>query len=721
MAAAITEFAPPTEPELDVTPPERATPDLSRRRFIVAVVVGTAVTLPLFLWLLWGLWSGSPNVLRGVPYDYFYDLQARGMFHGHLWLPNGKMGIEAFVHDGHDYTYFGLFPSILRMPILLVTDRLDGQMTAPSLLLAWLLTSVASALMIWKLRFLIRGNAMVSRLEAAAYGTLIATIMGGSVVLYLGATPFVYSEDFAWSIPLTVGSLFALLSVMESPSWRRVLASGVLILCTTLNRSPPGWACCIAAMAIAGWFALGKGGAANKRWTLPLLAVGVVPFLIGCVVTYLKFGIPVGLPMADQVWAHVNAHRRYFLAANGGKAFNFAFLPSTLTAYFQPAGMRVSGLFPFIAPPGAPALWLAGAVMDQSYPTASFTDTSPLLLLLGAWGAVTALRPRGFGRVRLTRIVVVGAALGAAGVLLWGYMSQRYLADLMPFFIIAGGIGLIDVWRRLEARTKRARGVALGAIVALGVYCIAANLAIASFPVSQWTPAQSARFISAENSLSFDSLSASVQHGSTLPDWAPAGQIFIAGGCSGLYLSTGNDLKDVPGQRIEHYTWMPVEESPSFVHIIGFTFNGPVSQFHDPVTLMTYGHSRLVMEPVPDVPGYVQLHLYDSGTKISWPSPIGWKFPIDSTEVHHQLQIVVTIDPNLNRFLVGWYNDQVMINHYVAGRGPVVVHQTPRLSSGSPSPMVTVADVPLRDSAEYSSMRTGQFQLSLCRSLNQGR
>ncbi len=420
-----------------------------------------------------------------------------------------------------------------------------------------------------------------------------------------------------------------------------------------------------------------------------MAAVGAVPFVTSCLVTYLKFGIPVGLPMADQVWAHVNAHRRYFLVANGGRAFSFSFLPSTLTAYFQPVGIRYSGFFPFITPPTAPAPWLAGAVMDQSYPTGSFTDTSPLLLVLGCWGLITAFRPRGIGQVRLTRIVVFSAALGAGGVLLWGYMSQRYLGDLMPFFIIASGIGLIDIWRRLQARTERARGVVLGAVIAVSVYCIAANLAIASFPVSQWTAAQSARFISAEKALSIDSLSASVRHGSTLPYWAPAGQIFVADNCSGLYLSTGNDLKDVPGQQIEHYTWMPVEQSPSFIHVIGFTFNRPVRDFTDPVTLMTYGKSRLVMEPVPHVPGYVQLHLYDSGTKISWPSPIGWKFPIDSSEVHHQLQIVVTIDPYLHRFLVGWYDDEVMINHYVAGHGPAVVQPTPSAVHplSLPSPM----------------------------------
>ncbi len=206
---------------------------------------------------------------------------------------------------------------------------------------------------------------------------LMATIMGGSVVLYLAATPFVYSEDFAWSVPLTVGSLFALLGVLERPSRGRVVASGVLILCANLDRTPPGWACVIAASLVGGMVRPGRAGASNRRWALPMVAVGIVPFVVSCAVTYAKFGIPVGLPMADQVWATVNAHRRYFLAANGGKAFSFGFLPSTLWAYLQPFGIRVGGLFPFITPPTHPRGWLDGAVLDQSYPLPAFRPPRP--------------------------------------------------------------------------------------------------------------------------------------------------------------------------------------------------------------------------------------------------------------------------------------------------------------------------------------------------------
>ena len=482
------------------TPP-RTPAELSRRRFTMAVVIGIGVMAVPFLYLLWDLWSGGPNPLRGVPYDNFYDLQARAMFHGHLSLPGGQMGIEAFAHDGRDYTYFGIFPSLIRMPILLVTNAFDGDLTAPSILVAWLATGLFTSLMLWRLRILMRGAALVGRIEAVCYGVFVAAIMGGSVVIFLGATPFIYNEDFAWSIPLTVGSLFAMIGVMQRPSWGRIAASFLLVLCANLDRTPTGWGCVIGAILIAGWFALGLGGDTNRRWALPMVAVGVVPFAAGCAVTYAKFGIPVGLPMADQVWAAVNAHRRYFLAANGGKAFSFKFLPSTLAAYLQPFAIRFTGLFPYVIPPGAPAPWLGGAVMDQTYPTASLTATSPLLLLLSIWGAVTAFRPKALGQIRYARIILVAAAAGTSGVLLWGYISQRYIADLMPFVIVGAAVGLIDLLRRLSGRTRRARGTALAVLTVAAIYCIVANVAISLWPVSDWTLGQAAQFVSAENAL----------------------------------------------------------------------------------------------------------------------------------------------------------------------------------------------------------------------------
>jgi hypothetical protein len=73
------------------------------------------------------------------------------------------------------------------------------------------------------------------------------------------------------------------------------------------------------------------------------------------------------------------------------------------------------------------------------------------------------------------------------------------------------------------------------------------------------------------------------------------------------------------------------------------------------------------------------------------------------------LEITVTVDPTLNRFVVQWYGSEIMINHFVAGHGPAVV-TTSATAPGSALPVVTIANVP-----------TNPTNMGLCRSLQPGR
>jgi hypothetical protein len=679
-----------------VTPP--SVESSNRRRFTIAVVVGLAVVAIPYLWVLWDLWSPGPSGLRGASPDFFYDLQARAMFHGHLFLPNGALGIEAFVHDGRQYTYFGIFPSLIRMPVLIFTSRLDGRLTAPSMLLAWMVTGLYSSFLLWRLRILIRGQALLGRAEAASYGLFVAGIGGGSVIVYLSATPFVFNEDFAWSVALTVASLFALLGVLEEPSRRRVLLAGAWIVATNLNRTPTGYACVIGAGLIAVWFGLGRGGADRKRWALPMATVAVAAFGINCLVTYAKFGTPVGLPMADQVWAHYNAHRRYFLAANGGKAFSFAFLPSTIIAYLQPFGIHLTGVFPYITMPTAPAAIYGGVVLDQWYPTASIPPTMPLLFLLSCWGAVVSFLPRPAGRMALTRIPLVAAAAGTGGVLLWGYISNRYMADFMPLLILAGAIGLIDVWRRLAGRSVALRRAVFGAIAVLAAFSIVANMAIAIGPSDVFSESQLNQFLDTANSLSVQSLASTVRRGATLPYWAPAGQIYIVGDCSGLYYSTGETYKNVPGQQLIHWTWMPVEQGAGTIHTIDVTFNEPQRDVNPPVPIFTYGKSTLYVDQAPEET--IQVQVTDAGAQgISFPLTTGGGLPI--LHDHTTYQFMVVTDPNMKVIEV-WEGGSMLIGHYLPGPGRATVLATPKTGA---TPPIEITDIPVH------------APLSLCHSL----
>lgn len=663
--------------------------DPDRRRFTRAVVAGVAVVTPLYLWVLWDLWGGTVDVVRHVAPANFYALQARAMLHGHLYVPKNTLGIEAFVHAGHQYTYFGLFPSIIRIPFVLLASRTYYMDFTPfALLAAWLLTAVSAALLLWRLRMVLRGPVALGRGEAVSYGALMATICGGSVLVELAATPFVYNEDFAWSVALTTASLLALLGMVERASWRGVASCAVLITCTNLDRTPTGYATVIGALLIAAWLRAGKAGTEARRFAVPLAAVGVFALAVNAGVTYVKFGLPFGLPMADQVWAHLNAHRRYFLKANGGKAFSFAFLPSTLLAYFNPLSLHVSSVFPFFSRPLTPARAVAGVVLDETYRTTSLPASMPLLFLLGLWGVITAFRRRPLPGATALRLLLLTAAAGGAGVVLWGYIADRYLADLLPFFILASGIGLVDVWRRLAARPRRLRLSGLGVVAVLTAFGVVVNVAIASGQSLQFTQAQTYRLVSAEHALTPGALAAHVRHGTTLPYYAPAGTLFAMNDCSGLYLSTGERFVNVPGQQLEHSTWLPVEQAGPLNHDIDVQFNQLPDAMTGPVTILSFGRSTIQLVHVRG--DLVKVVAHNLGaTNTDFPTTKGWTFTAQKFGIY---RFQVMTDPNLNSIVVSWFGTKYL-GHFLPGRGPAVVHTTPNPRNPALRPPVAVMNV----------------------------
>ncbi len=675
-----------------VPPVRRSVYRRGRNRFTIAVVVAEAVVTVPFLFVLWSQWTGTVNTLRQLSPDNFYDLQARAMFAGHLYVPKGSLGIEAFVHGGHQYTYFGLFPSLLRMPVLAITHSFDGRLTAPSLLIAWLVTAVSAPLLLWRVRLMIRGGAAIGRAEAACCGVLAAALTGGSVLVYLAASPRVTHEDLAWSAALTIAAVFALLGVAERPTWGRVTASGVLVVAANLDRSPTGYACALGALLIAGWLVWRRRDL-PRRWAVAMVVVGVVPLAIGGLVNWLKLGVPFGLSEADQVWTHVNAHRRAFLAANGGSTFGLRFLPSTLTAYFQPGGLHIQSSFPYLSLPTTPARAVGSVILDQTYPTASIPASMPLVFLLSCWGVITAFRPRPIGSVAGMRLLLVAMVAGTSGVLLIGYIADRYLADFLPFLALASMIGLVDVWRRLEGAGRRWRSAALVVVTVLAVFSVWANVGAALTPSSLWTPAQAERFVSFQHSLG----GASVEQGPTLPYFAPAGTVFAVGDCSGLYVSTGFSYATVPGQQLQHLTWLPVEQGPGINHTLTVEFHDTVRRGDPPVRLLTYGKTSLLL--VPTGTNRVHFVLTDPGApSVTWPPATTASVAVVPGTAYG---VVAMTDPNMKTILAGGMG--VGIQHFLGGDGPAVVAAT---GAGSASGPATVTEI-----------ATPASSMALCRSL----
>jgi hypothetical protein len=588
----------------------RSEMDAGRRRFTYASLIAVGLTGIPYVWISWVLW-GPFNPLRLTVYeDNFYDLQARAMFHGHLSLQTGSLGIEGFVHDGRTYTYFGLFPSIIRMPILLFTSSLDGKLTAPYMLAAWLLTGLFASMLLWRVRFLVRGNVAMGRAEAAAFGVLLATIMGGTVWMLLAANPYVFNEDIAWSICLTTGSIFALLGVIERPSRGRVIASGVLILCANLDRATTGWACAVGAGFIAVWLLFGFGGPENRRWFLPVLAAGLIPLIVGCVVNYSKFGVLFGVSNQDQVWTHVNAYRRKFLAANHDAEEGLIFVPTNVLTYFRPDGLNISSVFPFVTLPSVPPTPVGGVLFDRLYRTASLPASTPLLFLLSVWGCVTAFRPKAVGRVARTRLLLLAAGSAGAALMLWGYISPRYIGDFVPFLAIASAVAMADIFRRLVGRRRSVQVGAIGIITVASLFSILANVGMAVVPNEEMNTAQILSYVQTQKTVSDFTghpLEGNVVRRTALPAWGPAGQIDVNGNCNAMYISNGEKYWTVPTQQFTRTTWMAVEWGGSFLRTFHVATRSHGRVGTESIPLLTAGNYRVIAHLTAEVGDQMEL------------------------------------------------------------------------------------------------------------------
>jgi hypothetical protein len=576
------------------------------------------------------------------------------------------------------------------MPILLVTSSLDAKLTPSSMLLAWLLTGLFASLLLWRVRHLIRGDSVMGKAEATGCGVLMATFMGGTIWMVLATIPYVFDEDISWSICLTVGSLFALLGVIERPSWGRVIASGVLIMCASLDRATTGWACVVGAGLIAVWFLLGRGGQENRRWFVPMLAAGLIPLLIGSAVNYTKFGVPFGVPVTEQVWTHVNAYRRRFLASNGNSEVGTNYVLTNLLTYLRPDGLSFSTVFPFVTLPTSPPTGVNGVLFDKLYRTASVPASTPLLFILSIWGLVTAFRPRAIGRVALTRPLLLAAGGAAAALMLWGYIAPRYLGDFVPFLVLASAVALVDIFRRLEGRRRAVRLGSVGIIALVALFSITANVGMAIVPNEEFSATQVVNYVEAQKTfsdLTGHPLSSRVVRGNSLPPWGPAGQLYVIGNCDGLYISNGEDYSTVPSQQYVRTTWMTVQLGPAFQNAFRVSLPNSGTVGTESIPLVSMGRYTMELSTTPTSARSVLVRF----RLVGGPSPVsGSLFELTSGATQ---TVGVTSDPVKHRFEISVDGS----NRWAETVGSGSVHvDSPGTSSG-PAPnalQVKVAQTP---------------------------
>lgn len=511
-------------------------PGASRQRYLRTVVIAGVVSTSTWLWL-------QLDLLDGRVFGNFYDLQARALLNGHLDVPAGSLGNEAFAVRGQEFLYNPPGPSLLRMPLFLVTDRFDGRLTVLSMLLAWLVTLTLLALLIWRARRILRGSAPLPRWEAAGYGVLIIAATLGTTLVYLSAIPWVFHEAYAWAVPMALGSAYALTGLIERPSMGRALSTGLFTLGAILCRTTAGWACAAAVLVTAAWFFRDGRAASGRRlwWTVGL--AGALPVLIGVAINWAKFRHPWAFPIQNQVFTALSESRRQTLASTGGDGFSPRVVLSTVPAYLRPDGLHLSAIFPYLSLPAEPAKTYGGIAFDRTYRTGSITAFMPLLVGLAAWGTVTAFRRRGPAGAVVLRLPLLGLALIPAAVVFGAYITHRYTAEFLPFLLFGSVVGAIALAPAVAALDLTVRRLALSGLAAAALFGVLANVAVAMSVQAQANPGpvlqsfvdRQAHFSELTGDPLDDHVVASVQ----LPTEGPTDELRIIGECQALYVGTG--------------------------------------------------------------------------------------------------------------------------------------------------------------------------------------
>lgn len=396
----------------------------------------------------WFVTHGTWRLFAAEDFGQFFDYQALSFLHGRLDVPEKAIGLEAFVHHGKYYGYWGPFPALLRLPLAVFGEGAwVGHTARLSVLTAALLTVVA----FWGIADELRRLARAELRHAWIISLTLAGLALGSTLLFLLSWSYVFHEVIAWAGALAHVAFWAGLRHLRTQSLASAAALFFAAAGAALTRPTTGYGAVLgAALVLAftvarAWRGQGPAWLADRRGLKAaglaggFAAAGFLPLAYN----YVRFGT-ISPPFQEY---RLSTPER-LAKTDGGHVIQPGNLPATLRAYFSLHQLQVAPRFPFFfLQTYAPAPGTRQK-LDLIEPFASLTLTVTGLLVLAVAGAGFCLR-------RPPVLLVVAGAGAAAGLIgLFTTLTERYLHDFLPLLsllALAGAVALAGVPRRLGA------------------------------------------------------------------------------------------------------------------------------------------------------------------------------------------------------------------------------------------------------------------------------
>jgi hypothetical protein len=429
-----------------------------------------------------GGWSGG-----------FFMAQAESMLRGRLDVAPEEVQAECFQRRRRCYGYFGLTPSLVRIPVLPILRAWQTAATP-------LFIGIAVLLGYWSALQLVRRALAAgdggSRREAMTYAVIAALALGPGGALLFVVRPAVFEEAAAW------GVAFFLLTANHTWAWcaraARSLIPAVLLGTAAASARPTAATACgvLGLFAVAWCWRRGR----PRRELVAAWCLCLLPGLTASSVFWLKLRTLVP-SVALNTQVQEAPHWKDILERNGGRTAGPIFVPTALVAYFRPDTLLLRSEWPYLdfRFPAEPIQWVPPLPKDGAYVerVASLTATMPwpcLVTVLVSAALVFNVRARRAQaeadgdqggtdlaeedqRFLAAGLLTSAAAMGVLTLTTVG-ITNRYLADFYPLTAIGVALGarfLVPWW----AQHPRAGAVAGAAsiLVSLGSAIVVLSLA----------------------------------------------------------------------------------------------------------------------------------------------------------------------------------------------------------------------------------------------------
>ena len=410
--------------------PEKSIAFFFRNRFI-AVCVGVMVVC-VYGWCT--RWTFDPSFTGKIRSDSFFTAQADALIRGRLWVDPKSMDtvLECYYNGGKCYGYFGLTPSLLRVPILLVIGPTTQSFAIFMIPLA---AGVALGASLDLCRQFARPMARQAR--GAVFMCVAAVTLGPGSVLILLADPFLYQEAIVWSIAGVMLAVNFYWRWLHSDNTRYLALT--VVFCIFAAGARPTTVLVGVVLGVAVLIVHRRHVSLRSNVAVAGVGLIVLPVLFSFGVLFLKF---------DQLSPPPNGYRnptgeevQRTAPCDHGFENHPKFLPTNLLAYFRPDAVRLYKDWPnvrfrfnnFCIGPDSPTyLWPLKVGDMYVERTTSLPDIMPIPLVAAGIATYAAVRRR------KTKELVVLAAVATIGLITSTLfaMTSRYLGDFYPLLAI---------------------------------------------------------------------------------------------------------------------------------------------------------------------------------------------------------------------------------------------------------------------------------------------